>query len=73
MNTAGGHIEMQNDKPDWWLERPHKLDLTPNEDKPTFMEGDLFREYLKREYDDIMGFEQYKIARMDVINILDNV
>jgi len=55
--------------PDWWLERPHALDATPEEDKPTFPESALFREYLLREYDDLMSFGQYKAARLEVMNI----
>lgn len=56
-------------KPDWWLERPHPLDLTPDEEKPTFTEGDLFLEYLKREYDDFMTYDLYKEHRLKVLNI----
>lgn len=58
-------------KPKWWLERPHKKDLTPNEPKPTFCECDVFNEYMRRGYDEAMDFFMYKLHRGDVINIVD--
>ena len=57
--------------PDWWLERPHPLDKTPDEDIPTFTQEALFVEYLKREYDDIMPYDEYKAIREKVIRIVE--
>ena len=65
-------IIIKNVNPGWWLDKDNKKNLTPLENTPTFKNVDLFKEYLKRDMDDIMSYDEYKEIRKRVINILED-